>query len=948
METRLRIASLNTRTLREDTKMVEFEYALNGIKWDIIGLSEVRRNQTDFVETKDGHVFCHSAADKSNLGVGFIINKKWTDNIKEFVPISPRLALLKLTINGHQLLLLQLHAPTSEYEDSVTEDFYDSIRNQLSTHEEKQTETYLIGDYNASIGQKIAGEDNIRGNSNFGTRNNKGSLLMNFAASTQMKILNSYFGKSEEEKWTWRSPKDDKYEIDYILCRKLENIERFYVQANFQFDSDHRMVMAEIILKKKRRQYNNLLKNLNHMKIKNSHKLYKEKLEKQLDNIETEKIHVQEYYGQILSCIREAVKWENQFSQQKKIIIKSKKLSEETINLIKKREELNRIVNKTEDQKKGHREIRKVVRREIRKDVNKYEEEKISQIIEDTGSTKKLYRNLAMNRRSYIHTIAHNNKIIRDREDIVETFACYFEEIYKSNQPKSNGTTRESHTERDEGCEKLEISMDEMDKAIKHLKNDKTPGEDGLTNELIKAGGINLCQHICTLFNQILEENIIPLEWETGNIILLHKKGPKELMENYRPISILPNLYKLFTKILQQKIEKQINNDQTHEQAGFRPSYSTTDHLHAINLLLEKCQEFGINLYLGFVDYSKAFDSLETKHIWPSLERAGIHPKIIDIFKTIYGRSKAKITLDKVSRPFNIERGVRQGCPSSPNLFNCVLQTIFLDLKWKNFGINIEGININNLRFADDIVIISKSLEELKIMLEQLAVKSEERGLHMNTSKTKFMSSEDHTSLEINNNKIEQVISYVYLGQLITMEDRSEQELERRRALAWKKFWGLKRILKARVSLKIKTKILQMCVFPTLIYGCQTWALKKELLSKLKATQTTMYRSILGIKKKDKVRNSKLHERIKLHPIEKTIKKLKLKWAGHVARMEEGRWAVQMTKWKPQGRKRKRGRQKVRWEDEIQQDCGTRWQSMAQNRDLWKGKTNQITDKESS
>lgn len=105
-----------------------------------------------------------------------------------------------------------------------------------------------------------------------------------------------------------------------------------------------------------------------------------------------------------------------------------------------------------------------------------------------------------------------------------------------------------------------------------------------------------------------------------------------------------------------------------------------------------------------------------------------------------------------------------------------------------------------------------------------------------------------------------------------------------------------------------------------------------------------MYRSVLGIRKRDKIRNSILHERMKLEPIQKTIKRLKLKWAGHVARADDKRWTCQTTKWIPQGRKRKRGGQRMRWEDEIQELCGARWQTTTQNRKLWREKVNLIIE----
>lgn len=858
-------------------------------------------------------------------------------------------------------MLFQIYAPTTEYTDSAVEDFYDLIQLEISMIQRKEVKIFLMGDFNASIGQMISGEENIRGDSSFGNRNSRGSMLLNFVGGLEMKIINSFFKNPNEGKWTWCSPKETKFEIDYIITKHLEMVNKFYIKDDLKFETDHRMIIAELNIENKK-QHRRIIQNTPYLKIKKSGENYRENLTDQLNNIPRGKKSVQQYYNEILTCMNKAINIENTMAQQIKLKKVSKKLSEKTKNLIDRREELNRIINKTDQEKEEHKNVRKIARREIRKDINNYEEQAIKQIIEETGSTKKLYKNLAMNKRSYIHNIKHNNQNITDRAEICEAFADFFENIYKSEPGQRNLINIE--TQQDINCsniepnytdprthpnienEELKITMEEVEKAIKILKNEKSPGEDGITNEIIKEGGQTLNHHLCNLFNRILEEAIIPTQWEITNIILIHKKGQKDQMENYRPISILPNLYKLFTKILQQKIEPLINADQPHEQAGFRPSYSTHDHLQSINQLIEKSQEYKLDLYIGFVDYSKAFDSLETEHIWPSLHRAKIHAKIINVFKTIYKNCKAKISLDKTSRTFALERGVRQGCPSSPNLFNCVLQSIFLELKWKTFGINIEGKNINNLRFADDIVLIAKSIDELKIMFEQLDSQSQLKGLKMNINKTKFMASTEHQFIEVNQNKVEQVKNYVYLGQLIAIEERTEQEIERRRSLAWKKYWSLKKILKSKVSTKLKTKILRTCVFPTLIYGCQTWAPTTSQMNKLKSTQTTMYRSILGIKKRDKIRNSVLHERMKLETLEKTIKRLKLNWAGHVARLDETRWAKQLTKWIPMGRKRKRGRQRKRWEDEISNDCGPSWQITAQNREIWKNKVKIITENE--
>ena len=108
----------------------------------------------------------------------------------------------------------------------------------------------------------------------------------------------------------------------------------------------------------------------------------------------------------------------------------------------------------------------------------------------------------------------------------------------------------------------------------------------------------------------------IPKTWKEANMVIFFKKGNRKDIKNYRPICLLSNMYKLFTQIITTRLEKKLDENQPREQAGFRSKYSTTDHIHAINQLKKTCREYNIPLWcVAFVDYEKAFDSVQTQAI---------------------------------------------------------------------------------------------------------------------------------------------------------------------------------------------------------------------------------------------------------------------------------------------------------------------------------------------
>ncbi|XP_072376061.1 uncharacterized protein [Diabrotica undecimpunctata] len=138
------------------------------------------------------------------------------------------------------------------------------------------------------------------------------------------------------------------------------------------------------------------------------------------------------------------------------------------------------------------------------------------------------------------------------------------------------------------------------------------------------------------------------------------------------------------------------------EQAGFRKGYSTTDHLHTLKILIEKTNEYNLSIYLEFVDYEKAFDSLELWAVEETLVNCRIDSRYRMLIHNIYQNTTMRIQLDRDLQTLLIRicRGVRQGDTISSKLFTLALEDIFKSVDWDNKGICINGKYLNHLRFA--------------------------------------------------------------------------------------------------------------------------------------------------------------------------------------------------------------------------------------------------------
>lgn len=197
----------------------------------------------------------------------------------------------------------------------------------------------------------------------------------------------------------------------------------------------------------------------------------------------------------------------------------------------------------------------------------------------------------------------------------------------------------------------------------------------------------------------------------------------------------------------------------------------------------------------------------------------------------------------------------------------------------------------------------------------------------------------DLVQLQLEGETLETVTEFIYLGRNLSFQNNQSEEIERRIANTWKRYWQLKHIFKnKRISIKLKCRVFDACLLPILTYGAQTWALTKKDILKLKTTQRKMERSMLHLRLIEKTTNKDLRNMTKIRDVIRHAKKLKWEWAGHVMRLDDGRWTREVTEWCPRQNTRRRGRPRVRWRDELEQfnGHGVLWTRHTHYRHKWR------------
>jgi len=400
------------------------------------------------------------------------------------------------------------------------------------------------------------------------------------------------------------------------------------------------------------------------------------------------------------------------------------------------------------------------------------------------------------------------------------------------------------------------IELQELDYAIKKARANKAPGPDAITAELFKFLDRENRLSLLKLLNQWWSCESIPDEHLLAQVVSIFKKGNTDQISNYRPISLLNIIYKLFAAILQKRLADQIDPFVSESQFGFRKQRDTTQALYIARRLQDIAEQSGENVILTALDWEKAFDRISHDRMLQALARLGIPDKLRKVIGCIYSRPTFCVKHDHhLSDVKTQNAGIRQGCPLSPYLFILVMSVMFhdihADIDREICNSRLDRIRFTEILYADDTLLVTKNTAGTNALLNKIERESAYYGLKLNQNKCCVLSMNGRNRIRfLDGTAVPHAEEITYLGGSLTSNISTANEVSNRISAAmatWKKldvFWK-----QAQCSTGNKIGIFDAVVKSRLLYGLETLEIPKSQMSRLEAFHLKGLRKILEWKR---------------------------------------------------------------------------------------------------
>ncbi|CAF3402770.1 unnamed protein product [Rotaria sp. Silwood1] len=533
------VGTWNVRTLWATGKLELLRNEMKRYSYDVIGISEVR--WTGKGETTNGDFIWCGNDNTHNKGVGMLLSTRARKALMSYNPINPRLITARFKATPFNITIINVYAPTSDATENDIEAFYSNLEDAIGKTPKKDI-LILTGDWNAKVGNDNTGWEAVMGRYGYGTRNERGEHLLEFATLHNLFICNTRFQQKPIRKWTWESPDGiHKNMIDLIMIQKrwktsVVNCRTF---QGADISSDHSLVLCNIKLRLKnlhnKPKYNQRL-NIQQLNDQTTKTSYQKHLENNLNNIQTTK-NIDDHALQIEKAIKEALQAS---IPTQKATSKKPWISTQTLELADEKRKAKQVKHISIQLNNKYKHLCNEVKKAARKDKDKWIQTQCEEIQMGlkVGNSKQAYNLVKLLKKKFQPKLTairdQDGTIVQSKQGIMERWTKYCSGLYEDNGGGEKVVEELVNISPSNDNSSYGILYNEVQDAIQKLKKNKSPGTDEITAEMIQSGGEKLVHKIYELCNRAWEEETIPDEWGRSILVPIPKKG--DAMYYYMPV----------------------------------------------------------------------------------------------------------------------------------------------------------------------------------------------------------------------------------------------------------------------------------------------------------------------------------------------------------------------------------------------------------------------------
>ena len=888
----IRIASWNVLTLSDTGYQTALQSSLAAHKIDIACLSETRIPGSGSHRV-NSHTLVYSGGTTRTNGVAVMLSPVMARAMVSWRAVSDRLLLVRLQHRHGFLTIISVYAPTDPSDFATKDSFYDTLLD-LVVHVPPHDKLIVAGDLNAVSGTDRACLETVVGPYGSGVRNDNSARLLSFCASGGLAIIGSWFKRRNIYRWSWISPdQSTKKEIDHFLLRDRRDVLSLRVMRGIEppANSDHRLVLMRFKIvfpfAKTRSAAPRSIdpSKLNDLAIRTAFRLKLSNRFSALSSLSDDDP------DSLCTTISESI-----YNVACTTIPADRHahkpwLSTHSIKLLDRK----RLATLQSDTAlRGN--LQRAFKDSARQDKAAYLDNLADQAIEadrmhDSKRLYKIIRNISGSKKSNdaAHIHRPDGGPCDSMSEVLRTWDEHFGQAL-NHPPSSNPWSATNLT--------LPLpdpipppSADDISRCIRKLRTGRAPGPDGITAELLISSSDIVVPYLWQLFSLVWQSGVTPKSWRVGNIIPLYKgKGSKQSCSNYRPITLLSVIGKLFASILLERLHDKLLQIRRPQQSGFTPGRSTNDAILTMRLLSDLHRQFHKPLYVAYVDFKAAFDSVDRSALWSALTSVGLPHPIVNLVIDLHTATSSTVSIGRnLSSSFQTLSGVRQGCVLAPALF-CLIMDFVLSAA-RPSSINLAGAAFSDLVYADDVALVDYSLDSLSLSLSRLQTEASRFGLNVSWTKTKLQNvgyGPPAVAIKSQSGIVESVTEFTYLGCSFESNASSHHEVVRRIALAASVMKSLACVWKQNLTTHLKLKLYSSLVLPVLLYASDTWTILEADARRLQSFHMQCQRRILNIRWYDLVSNVSVAEKTGLPPVLDTIRSRRLSLFGHIARLPDG------------------------------------------------------------